>query len=248
MPLPRTRRDWIDIGRLHNDLTVFFGTKHKELGIFGSTVNQTFEAFVFASLVSSYKERGWRVRFVNPTIGDAPGKQALRLKFSTRGRPENYTYASCANDEEVLQIRHQLRVATRSYKRRFGSRANLVLDVAVIKDLDLSGYGTDDYVENEHLITFGEAKHMSAFAELIAGFLGIVHEMQPSRLKRRRFKRRAAAAGPAGNAHLSPFLFVSGFLYHTAQGLVDTITRRGFDVDVYSRTNQMTAKITVSAP
>jgi hypothetical protein len=60
---------------------------------------------------------------------------------------------------------------------------------------------------------------MSAFAELIAGFIGVVHEMQPRRLKRgARFSRKTE--------HLPPFLYVSGYLYPTAQGLLETIRER----------------------
>ena len=246
MPLPGTQKGWIDTAKLRGDLSRFFGEKRKDLSIFGSTVNQTFEAFVYASVVSWYKERGWSVTFVNPGPTGAHGKPTLRLKFSTRGRPENYTYARCIKDPETLQVRHQLRVATRAYRARNKCRANIVLDVAVIQEVDLSGHGTNDYVENESLITFGEAKHMSAFAELVASFLGIVHEMQPDRLKRRRFKSKLAVARQLTPGHPPAFLFVSGFLYHTAQGVLETVNRRGFDVDVYWRTSQMASGVTVA--
>jgi len=247
MPSQGTRRDWISTAKLRDDLTKFFGKSRRDLGLFGSTVNQTFEAFVFASVISWYKERGWRVNFENPGPAQAGGKRTLRLKFSTRGRPENYTYARCFLSDEAIQIRHQLRVATRAYKRANTFRANIVLDVAVIGDLDLSQHGTNDHVENGDLITFGEAKHMSAFAELVASFLGVVHEMQPDRLRRRRFKTKSAQAKTPKPTHPSPFLFVSGFLFYTAQGLAETIVNRGFDVDVWSRTRQMTSAIAVAS-
>ena len=48
------------------------------------------------------------------------------------------------------------------------------LDVAVIRDMDLEGFSTFDHVPNDQLLTFGEAKHMSAFAELVASFIGVV--------------------------------------------------------------------------
>lgn len=246
MPLPGIRRDWIDTEKLRNDLTRFFGANRKSLSIFGSTVNQTFEAFVFASVISWYKERGWAVSFANPAATDAHRKPTLRLKFSTRGRPNNYTYATCSSGDEILQIRHQLRVATRAYRTSSKSRANVVLDVAVVNDLDLSEHGTNDHVENKSLITFGEAKHMSAFAELVASFLGVVHEMQPERLRRIRVRRKLPRPRSSAPPHPPPFLFVSGFLFHTAQGLVETIVRRKFDVDVYWRTNQLTSGIEVA--
>ena len=66
---------------------------------------------------------------------------------------------------------------------------------------------------------------MSAFAELVAGFIGLVHELQPTRL--RRIKKRKAVH------HKSPFLFVSGYMMHTARGILETIEQRGFDVEIY---------------
>ncbi len=245
MASPNTRSDWIDTARLREDLSSFFSEKRTDLTAFGSTVNQTFEAFVFASVTSWYRERGWAASFVHPTKLATSGKPTLRLKFSTRGRPENYTYVKCQKAEEVLQIRHQLRVATRSYKRKNKFKANMVLDVAVIRDTDLSSHGTSDFVENSELITFGEAKHMSAFAELVASFIGVAYELQPERLKRRRFKSKRATARPFTPGHLSPFMFVSGILFHTAQGLVNTIVDRGFDLDVYWRSRQLAQAITV---
>lgn len=242
-----TRKDWIDTSKLRKDLNEFFGEKRKDLGVFGSTVNQTFEAFVFASVASWYRDRGWSVSFKHPKPLAPGSKQVLRLKFSTRGRPENYTYVSCSRNDEAIQIRHQLRAATRSHKPGRKFRANVVLDVAVIKDSDLSTFGTNDYISNDQLVTFGEAKHMSAFAELIASFIGIVHEMQPDRLRRRRFKSKRAVQRPLTPGHISPFLFVSGFLFHTAEGLVSTISDRGFDLDVYSRTKQLSKAISVAS-
>jgi hypothetical protein len=245
--LPGIHKDWIDTSRLRSDLKGFFNEKRKDLSIFGSTVNQTFEAFVFASVASWYRERGWSVGFVHPRSAVPTGKRLLRLKFSTRGRPENYSYAVCRKGEEALQVRHQLRVATRSFKPTGKYRANVVLDVAVVRDLDLSSYDTNSYVANDFLVSFGEAKHMSAFAELIASFIGIVHEMQPERLTRRRFKSKRSVPRPLTPGHPSPFLFVSGFLFHTAQGLAETIVNRGFDLDIYWRAKQLTSVVTVKA-
>jgi hypothetical protein len=104
-----------------------------------------------------------------------------------------------------------------------------VLDVSVINDTDLSGYKTDDFLDNRHLITFGEAKHMSAFAELIAGFIGLVHEMTPNHIA----PLRSPVGAEESRDHLAPFLYVSGHLNRTAQGMVESIRDRGYDIDVY---------------
>jgi hypothetical protein len=219
--------DWIDITTLKKDLRSFFITNKSEIRHFGNTVNQTFEAFVFATLIKFYSDNGWEILLKHP---DKEAKYA-KLKFSTRGRPNRYTYAICTKGEERIQLRHGLRVATRHHKKPSRYRANVVLDVAVISDLDLSKYSTDDHVENAELITFGEAKHMSAFAELIASFIGLVHEIKPDHLS----PIRSPNGPPKNQKHLAPFLYVSGYLYRTALGIAETIRDRRYDIDIYDQ-------------
>jgi hypothetical protein len=225
-------RSWIDTGKLKANLQTFFKEKRPEFNAFGSTVNQVFEAFVFASVATWYRSRGWTITFVHPK---GHSGEHLRLKYSTRGRPENYTYIRCVKGKEEVHLRHSLRVATKHFKAGQRFRANIVLDVAILSPVDTSQMSSDSHIENRDLISFGEAKHMSAFAELVANFVGLVHELQPKRLKRIRNKTYT----PVGMKHPSPFLFVSGFLFHTAQGIAETIAERGLDIDIYWRTNQL---------
>jgi hypothetical protein len=226
---------WIDQEALKLRLADFFTLNKASLSTFGNTVNQTFEVFVFAAVISWYRQRGWKVNFVHPN--GKKNHEALRLKFSTRGRPAGYTHASCRKGRRKVQVRHQLRVATRAYIESQQTRANICLYVAVIKEIDLSGYSTNHAVPAKSLITFGEAKHMSAFAELLASFIGVVHEMQPKRLRKRvgSHKRRAE--------HLSPFLYVSGYLYPSAQGILETIDRRKYDINVFFKTKALTDQL-----
>jgi hypothetical protein len=233
---------WVDVSKLRSQLDTFFGHKKRDINRFGSTVNQTFEAFVLAQVVEWYRSQpNYTVHVVGPKRRKSrtqrsrqsaqPGPPTFRLKFSTRGRPANYSYVLCVGPTgEAFQIRHQLRVATRHHKEGVLPRANVCLDVATIRDRDLDDYSSSDHVPNEDLITFGEAKHMSAFAELVAGFIGLVHEMQPNRLRRTWNQKRAS------QAHPSPFLFVSGHLWATAEGMEATIKRRRLDIDIYSKT------------
>lgn len=236
--------DWVDREALQRNLAVYFQQNKKGLSQFGSRVNQVFEAFVFAQVVGWHRDRDWIVEFVHPQAARPKNQQAgpiaqpqeLVLKFSTRGQPSNYSYAKCTKENEVRQVRHALRVSTRAGKIFGVVSANLVLDVSVVRDIDLSGFSTETPVPNEHLVTFGEAKHMSAFAELVASFLGMVAELQPERIG-------AHEANDANTDELWPFLFVSGFLRGTARGIVDTVERRKYAVKVYSRTEQLTAAV-----
>jgi hypothetical protein len=230
---------WIETDKLKARLVDFFAEQRTEFIAFGNTVNQTFEAFVFAQVVAWYKARGWNIRIVN-AIDKKSKKPEFKLKFNTRGHPAGYSYAVCTSVDgaETVQVRHQLRVATRHYRDNgISPPANICLDVAVVRDISLDELNTDDHVSNTDLVTFGEAKHMSAFAELVASFVGMVHELQPERLKQRQ-KRKASRA-----AHPSPFLFVSGRFWVTAEGIIATIDRRGLDIKMFNRIKSLAEAI-----
>lgn len=220
----------IDQEQIKQSLARFFHDNQHSVSTFGQTVNQTFEAFVFSAVGKWYRERGWQVTIVNPSSA-LDQSATVQLKFSTRGRPSKYTHIRCEKDGKVVQVRHQLRVATKYYLKKQLKPANICLDVAVIKDINLNDFKSDDFVLNRDLVTFGEAKHMSAFAELVAGFVGLVHELQPIKLKRIRSKDGTRP----DDSHPPPFLYVSGFLLRTADGIVETIKRRGYDIEVYNR-------------
>lgn len=229
---------WIDIDRTRRELASFFGQSHDEVVRFGSTVNQTFEAFVFAATLHWYRDRKWTVTVIHPN-GETSGM--VVLKFSTRGRPASYSYGRCSLNGEEVHVRHQLRVATAWHRLENRNPANVCLDVAVTKPLDLSHFTTDSALPNSDLISFGEAKHMSAFAELIASFVGLVHELQPARLRNVRTPPQAVAP-----VHPSPFLYVSGVLYRTAEGIRETVEQRGYDIDIYTETKHLSTSFQLS--
>lgn len=210
---------------LHN----FFKNEKAKLNSFGNAVNQTFEAFVFAKVIEHYKTEGYNVKIINPKVD---GKLVFKLKFSTRGAPNKYSYAILETAGQKLQLRHQLRISTVAHKRRQVYNANICCDIAIIEDNDLSMFGTDEAVPNEWLVSFGEVKHMSAFAELIANFIGLVHELQPKKLRKLRSRKFKSQ-------HLPPFLYVSGYLNPTAKGIYHSIQRRKYDIDIYSYDNPL---------
>lgn len=232
---------WIfDQALTKKQLAGFFTHKKEDLRKFGSTVNQTFEAFVFASTIQWYRDNGWEISIMNP-VDKNTKRRFFKLKFSTRGEPNNFSYAVARKGNRAIQIRHQLRVATMAHV--YGSKyyANVCLDIAVIKNLSLSKYKTFTAVPNESLHTFGEAKHMSGYAELIAGFVGLVHEMQPQRLKFHPPPKRKPW-------HVKPFLFVSGVLYSTGAGLEYTIRQRCYDIEVFTSAKGLSLRQLASQP
>ena len=214
-----------DQEKAKKELLKFFKKEKTNLNSFGNKVNQTFEAYTLIKTVEWFKNNGWSIRIINPKIN---GSKKFNLKFSTRGAPSKYSYFICDKDGKRCQIRHQLRVTTRAYKEKNKYDSNICCDIVILDDVDLNDYSTDRALPNVNLISFGEVKHMSAFAELMAGFIGMVYELQPDRLKKIRTKKFIA------NDFISPYMNVSGYLYKTAKGLNETIEKRKYDIDIYS--------------
>lgn len=213
-----------------SQLKDFFENQKATISNFGTTVNQTFEANVFANVIKWYRKNGWTVNIISPIKN---GRPTFILKFNTRGAPVNYSYAICSKGINNCQIRHGLRTHTKSYDINNSKSANIVCDIIVMEDKDIDHYTTSSALPNEQLIAFGEVKHMSAFAELVASFIGLAHELKPECLKpirKRNWKR---------TDKISCFLYVSGMLYNTAKGIVETIEKRKYDIDIYSFENPM---------
>jgi len=119
----------------------------------------------------------------------------FRFRYSTAGYPWNFSYFEVAvndagsGDRVVLfEIRHNQKVAGAwvDTDEESEDRALFAVDVAVIEadSLPILPQGTkrtDEpfWVENRHLITFAEAKKLTAYPMLLAQFLGIVHEIKP---------------------------------------------------------------------
>lgn len=218
-----------DQKKTKEELRVFFKAEKAKLNDFGNAVNQTFEAYVFAKVIEHYKSIGFKVLIINPKVD---GKYVFKLKFSTRGAPGKYSYALIEFEDYKFQVRHQLRISTKADNHKLYHSANICCDISIIQDNDLSLFSTEDALPNNQLISFGEVKHMSAFAELVASFVGLVHELQPFRLRKIRTKSHE-------DQHLAPFLYVSGYLNPTARGIFHSIQKRKYDLDIYSYDNPM---------
>lgn len=218
-----------DQAKTQIELQNFFAANKAQLSSFGNFVNQTFEAFAFAKVIEWYQNKGYTTQIVNPKVN---GKDAFRLKFSTRGTPNKFSYAVMTLGDETIQIRHQLRVSTASNSGKLKYSANICCDIVILENEDLKYFSSEAPIPSDWLISFGEMKHMSAFAELVASFLGLVHELAPKRLRKIRKKGLVSK-------HIPPFLYVSGYMNPTAKGLFETIKRRKYDVDIYSFENPL---------
>jgi hypothetical protein len=93
-----------DQAKTQVELQNFFDAHKAKLSSFGNFVNQTFEAFAFAKVIEWYQDKGYTTEIINPKIN---GIETFRLKFSTRGTPNKFSYAVMTLGDETIQIRHQ---------------------------------------------------------------------------------------------------------------------------------------------
>ncbi len=231
---------WFDQKIATDKLHQFFSHKKSKIDDFGKRVSQTFEAATFAQTIKWYEARGWNIDIINPPSNGG----RFRLKYSTRGDAKNYTYVICFKHDanpSTIQIRHQIRVETHHNIRRQRKKykqANIVCDVAILKNFDHNRITGNMHVSKQDLVSFGEAKHMDAYAELLAGFIGLVHELQPWRLSNDRSGKKEEYKN-----HIRPFLNLSGFCHNTAEAIKETINRRKLDIDIFDLNNPLVEKM-----
>lgn len=104
-------------------------------------------------------------------------------KLSSRGHPYNFSWFKCVKGDELYEIHSNLSVMG-GHK----DEAVYVVDVAVVIGDDKVPKSKPKQkwvaLDNNALATFAEVKKLVVYPMLLAQFIGIVHEIAPSRLKK----------------------------------------------------------------
>lgn len=227
----------IDLGRLTDQVSDFL--EHYQTPIYEITSKSTnvFEAFCFVLFVRYYEMAGFDLEVANLLDGK------FRFKFNTRGYPWNYSYFAAFStgpsereNTALFEIRHNLKVAGAWLgRRREPEPPVFALDIAVVIGGSLphleKGKKREDeryWAENEHLITFGEAKKLTAYPMLLAQFLGIVHEVKPEFLG----QRGSQSPSFTSQQHPPPALFTANHLTRGTKNVLESFEERGYSVRV----------------
>lgn len=145
-------------------------------------------------------------------------------KLSSRGYPYNFSWFRCVRGEEVYEIHSNLSVLG-GHK----DEAVYVVDVAVVVGDDKVPRAKPKQkwaaLENSALATFAEVKKLVVYPMLLAQFIGIVHEITPSRLKR-------SKTGTQADDHFPPALITLGYLTATSSKAITGFAKRKFRVCV----------------
>jgi len=141
-------------------------------------------------------------------------------------------------DSTVLfEIRHNLKVAG-AWIEKQGEETDppmFALDISVVKANSLPHLKRGQkrkeekyWAENSHLVTFGEAKKLTAYPMLLAQFLGIVHEIKPEFLK----PEETETSATISQQHPPPTLFTANHLTWGTKKVLQSFKERGFSVRV----------------
>lgn len=183
----------VDFDHLASQISDFLSRHSSSIYRITSTSANVFEAFCFVLFVRHYEEVGYKLEPENLLDGK------FRFKYNTRGYPWNYSYfaglpgESVDQDEAMLfELRHNLKVsgAWIEEKEEDTEPPMFAVDIAVIEAGGLPSLEKGQkrknekyWAESRQLITFGEAKKLTAYPMLLAQFLGVVHEIKPEFLK-----------------------------------------------------------------
>lgn len=169
----------------------------------------------------------------------------VRVRYSTAGYPWNFSYFTVLpqdeedgeNHQPVFEIYHNQKVAgawVQVEEDEF--RALFAVDIAVVKAHSLPSLPrghkrTDEpyWVENEDLITFGEAKKLTAYPMLLAQFLGIVHEVKPEFLK---VRGRSIHRFVRDQGHPPPTLMTANHLTPGTKRVLRSFRERGLEIRI----------------
>jgi hypothetical protein len=229
----------VDVSELATQTEDFLKRYRTSMYEVTSKSTNVFEAFCFVLFVRYYEMVGFDLKAENLLEG------MFRFKYNTRGYPWNYSYFVAVSSEPskrksaaLFEIRHNLKVAgayTGGQEEEVEPPV-FALDIAVIEERSLphlkrgkKRQGERYWAKNAHLITFGEAKKLTAYPMLLAQFLGIVHEIKPEFLK----ERRAQVPDTVSQQHHPPpVLFTANHLTWGTKKVLQSFEDRDFSIRV----------------
>lgn len=190
--------------------------RHPEaLKAVASSQSKLLELAAVTGVAEHFKHLGFEIKVAGKTPSGA-----FLVKTSTRGYPWNFSRFEIASDGEKMEIHMNLMV------RGAHDEGVYCVDVGVVSaGVIPTKKSKEKWVcaPNKSLISFAEAKKLVIYPMLLAQFIGIVHELMPSFLKKS--KKR-----PAKNPHLPPALIVLGHYSGNSAKIVSAYKKRGINV------------------
>lgn len=186
-------------------------------------ISDYFEISCYNMIIKYYEHRGYKMEVRNLKGGK------FKYKCSPNGHLENFSYF-CAmnqnegNPEDVFYVFHNATVQSAHDNKVFTSS-----DIVVSK-VNKSSYTDDHYqtkkklsfLQNDDVITFCEAKHLSPFPELMLNFIGTLNELKPLCLTDNGYDDVCLSD------HIAPSLMMSGSESKPCKTIRNSLEKRYF--------------------
>jgi hypothetical protein len=181
--------------QFENELYSFFDRNKVVIKNNSKRLCHFFEMACYSRVVHYYRNQNFTIQPRSPMGNES----VFKFKSTTRGSPNNYSFfrisrniVNSAQDRKEYDIRSNIPIRS-SY-----DSGTYVPDIVVSNasdELDIQ------QIENQNLITFCEVKYLKPHPEMLANFIGMLHELTPDLLD-----------GPnvRGGLHPAPALIASG--------------------------------------
>ena len=209
----------MDTTAVREALVEFAKSYKAELQHLSSRKYQLLEVGLLAVCAEHYRLAGYDVSPMNLQGG------SFKVKLGSGGFPWNFSWFECERHGKAFELHSNLSVYS-AYRKDDGI---YVVDVGVAKGGVVPRSRPSSKwraVENQHLITFAEAKSLVIYPMLLAQFTGIVTEITPG------FLRASRPKDFCKEGHFDPALISVGYLHGRARSIARAYHDRGYYVKI----------------
>ena len=158
-----------------NELYSFFDRNYVTIKINSKRLCHYFEMACYSRVLQYYRSQNFTIDTRSPH----GNQKVFKFKSTTKGTPNNYSFfrvsRKLANSDKtrVYDIRSNMPVCS-SF-----DNCIYIPDIVVSKASDKNDI---EQIENRDLITFCEVKYLLPYPEMLANFIGTIHELTPDLL------------------------------------------------------------------
>lgn len=192
----------------------------------GTSQPRLLELASITGIAHHYQAKGFTIKVENPA-----GMSEFVIKTSTRGHPWNFSRIVAHNSRRSFELHMNVLV------RGAHDKGIYCVDVGVVEANCIPVAKPNrrwECVDNVDLLTFAEAKKLVIYPMLLAQFIGIVHEIKPSFIRK---------GGARKATHLPPALISIGHLTANSRAIVRAYRLRGINVTIAENYDMRLARV-----
>jgi hypothetical protein len=223
----------VDVDRIADELRRFIARRGAVFDRLSRRYFQILEVGALTFAAEHYRKQGYALATRNLDGG------LFHVKQTAQGVIGRYSWFECTRGVDQFSLYMNLPVFSE----------NAIDDGVYVVDVGVANSGAvtkrvDDSppaVSNDDLLTLAEVKAFRVYPMALAHFLGIVHELRPECLARRR------PYGFLKAGHFAPTLFTLGTLTANSERIVTTYRLRKFRINVVPGFDRLLSRLSADA-